>query len=215
MLYILTGRIQSGKTRWLQKVVAALSEHKIPYYGVLAPGIWQCDGGVYRKIGIENELMPSGTRVLFAQPLLNSAADVGNLGMQWDFLAEAVDAVNDHFSLLIKLRNESQPTRFAMRGEATRKSGGVLIVDELGMLELRRKTGITEAMRMLELGPCSLVDNAIIVVRESLLDAVRHRFDKWGETTLISPDDASWDKLKTLWQKTFQVEESNPDVRFR
>ena len=41
MLYILTGEIQTGKTRWLQALIDKLAEKGVPLEGVLAPGVWR------------------------------------------------------------------------------------------------------------------------------------------------------------------------------
>ena len=36
MLYVLTGDIQTGKTRWLQETIAALEASGVSPYGVIA-----------------------------------------------------------------------------------------------------------------------------------------------------------------------------------
>ena len=41
MLYILTGDIQIGKTRWLQKTVSILEDMGVGVQGVITPGIWK------------------------------------------------------------------------------------------------------------------------------------------------------------------------------
>ena len=38
MLFILTGDVQSGKTRWLERLVAELAADGVESRGVLAPG---------------------------------------------------------------------------------------------------------------------------------------------------------------------------------
>lgn len=40
MLFLLTGEVQIGKTRWLEKLVADRVERDVPCAGVLAPGQW-------------------------------------------------------------------------------------------------------------------------------------------------------------------------------
>ena len=57
MLYVLTGDIQTGKTRWLQDTIAALEASGVFPYGVIAPGEWiehRENGTVtYEKTGID------------------------------------------------------------------------------------------------------------------------------------------------------------------
>ena len=74
MLFILTGDVQSGKTRWLERLVAELAADGVESRGVLAPGVWRlrADGddggprplgsgeGAYEKLGIDNVLLPQG-----------------------------------------------------------------------------------------------------------------------------------------------------------
>lgn len=40
MLFVLTGDVQIGKTRWLERLVSDLEERRVISYGVIAPGIW-------------------------------------------------------------------------------------------------------------------------------------------------------------------------------
>lgn len=40
MLYMLTGEIQTGKTRWLARRVDEARAAGIDVHGVLAPGVW-------------------------------------------------------------------------------------------------------------------------------------------------------------------------------
>ena len=95
MLYILTGEMQTGKTRWLNKLIENLKVVGIASYGVITPGIWRkpeaaggtaggvadgvagettdgtasnsTDGSVeFEKLGIEALLLPDGIRIPFA-----------------------------------------------------------------------------------------------------------------------------------------------------
>ena len=67
MLYILTGSIQIGKTRWLKALVDEMEAMGRPVYGVVAPGDWRpCEEGGFEKYGIFNELLPGHRRLLFA-----------------------------------------------------------------------------------------------------------------------------------------------------
>ena len=41
MLFLLTGNIQTGKTRWLMRTLSALEERGVALYGALTPGVWR------------------------------------------------------------------------------------------------------------------------------------------------------------------------------
>ena len=67
MLFILTGDIQIGKTRWLKSTCRKLAADGIPCAGVVAPGVWvpseHGDANGFEKLGIDNVLLPGGERV--------------------------------------------------------------------------------------------------------------------------------------------------------
>ena len=68
----------------------------------------------------------------------------------------------------------------------------MLVVDELGRLELLRSCGLTNALAILDAGPTPQFPHAIAVVRETLLDEARKRFEpRWGKAAVIGPDDAA------------------------
>lgn len=68
MLFVLTGKVQTGKTRWLQRTVECLEDRGVVACGVLAPGIWvECEPNVFDKYGIDNILLPQKERVPFGR----------------------------------------------------------------------------------------------------------------------------------------------------
>ena len=68
----------------------------------------------------------------------------------------------------------------------------MLVVDELGRLELLRGCGLTNALAILDAGPTPQFPHAIAVVRETLLDEARRRFEpRWDKATVIGPDDTA------------------------
>ena len=80
MLFLLTGDVQIGKTRWLERLAAELAGDGVPVAGVLAPGVWRvrephevpgerglAGEGRFEKLGIDNVLLPGGERVPFAR----------------------------------------------------------------------------------------------------------------------------------------------------
>ena len=68
MLFLLTGEVQIGKTRWLESLVTELADCGVSCVGVLAPGQWvpaegeHADANGFEKLGIDNVLLPSGVR---------------------------------------------------------------------------------------------------------------------------------------------------------
>lgn len=76
--------------------------------------------------------------------------------------------------------------------EAKLAPHAMLVVDELGRLELLHSCGLTNALAILDAGPTPQFPHAIAVVRETLLDKARRRFEpRWGKATAIGPDDAT------------------------
>ena len=169
--------------------------------GVVAPGQWVprpegqpggkhgFDGaGRFEKLGIDNVLLPQGERIEFARRRDLAAdgkafaegtqAKAAKLG--WAISDTAIAQVNAHFATLAKqAANETRLAPHAM-----------LVVDELGRLELLRGCGLTNALAILDAGPTPQFPHAIAVVRETLLDEARRRFEpRWGEPIAIGPDD--------------------------
>lgn len=196
MLFILTGDIQIGKTRWLQDVVARLEGAHVPVAGVLAPGVWRenpvCANGL-EKIGIDNEMLPGHELVHFARrrDLLLAESGDGSLEkcgqseteqLGWAMSDEVIEQVDAHFAAL-----EAQVTRDADNPETPQ--GGLLVVDELGRLELLRGLGLMHAVSLLRRGPSARWPHAVLIVRDWLLPQAHELFDAaWsGEVEEISP----------------------------
>lgn len=203
MLFLLTGDVQIGKTRWLESLCASLQAAGTCVAGVVAPGQWVprpegqpggkhgFDGaGRFEKLGIDNVLLPQGERIELARRRDLAAkskaftegtqAKAAKLG--WAISDTAIAQVNAHFAALAK--QAANETRLAPHA--------ALVVDELGRLELLRGCGLTNALAILDAGPTPQFPHAIAVVRETLLDEARRRFEpRWGKATVIGPDDAA------------------------
>ena len=276
MLFLLTGDVQIGKTRWLENLCASLQAAGTCVAGVVAPGQWVprpegqpggkhgFDGaGRFEKLGIDNVLLPQGKRIEFARRRDLAAkskaftegtqAKAAKLG--WAISDTAIAQVNAHFATLAKQASiapadsgaddstttqaevdtpaaapldngvcppvaaetaaKTSPLVQTNTGESTAaataaKAGGnvlaaapaanetrlaphaMLVVDELGRLELLHSCGLTNALAILDAGPTPQFPHAIAVVRETLLDEARKRFEpRWGKATVIGPDDAA------------------------
>lgn len=123
MLFLLTGDVQIGKTRWLESLCASLQAAGTCVAGVVAPGQWVprpegqpggkhgFDGaGRFEKLGIDNVLLPQGERIeftrrrdlaaggkAFAEGAQAKAAKLG-----WAISDTAIAQVNSHFAMLAK-----------------------------------------------------------------------------------------------------------------
>lgn len=203
MLFVLTGEIQTGKTRWLERLVQTLDDRGAVAYGVLAPGEWvsrheaperypHADANGYEKLGINNVLLPSGERIAFARRLdlakqeggFDEQSQSNRAKLAWSIDDTAIERVNAHFA---ELREAGVPCD----GQAP----CLLVVDELGRLELERGEGLVQAVGSLDDGPKGPLKHALIVVRASLLPAIEGRFSAWGEKRFIEPEPRSFDEV--------------------
>lgn len=195
MLLVLTGDIQIGKTRWLQATVQRLEGLGVVCEGVVAPGVWSSNSveGSYEKLGIDNLLLPSHELVPFARRADLAQAEgtydannlSANVGMVWHVADEAVAQVNAHFeSLAVEARTS--------RGVRPRR---LLVVDELGRLELLHDGGLTSALELLAQGPRDYYGAALVVARKAfdLNNIVERRFGEvWGGCVQLGPGEEAW-----------------------
>ena len=210
MLFILTGDIQIGKTRWLQALVQSLGQAGVLCSGVLAPGEWvpKAEGG-FEKRGIDNTLLPQGETVPFgrrrdlaqAEGAYDEKSASARAKLAWEISDAAIDRVNAHFAQLAA-------------GEGPKGAFGefagpeLLIVDEFGQLELLREEGLTEALALVKAGTpkskeaqtgsepaaqgtlAGTPKHCLIVVRDWLIPEAEKKFAcAWGETRIIGPTD--------------------------
>lgn len=219
MLFILTGDVQIGKTTWLAGAVDALTVAGVRCDGVLAPGVWErhADGSL-DKLGIDNVLLPAGERIAFArradlaraEGTYDESAQAARAALKWHIGDDAIAAVNQHFDALKKdaasvphastdghgeSRDVDAPSAISAMPRSPQR---VLIVDELGQLELLWGEGLTSAVRLLEAGPLGACAHACAIVRDrfGLAEAAeRHFADAWGGSARISPDERAWERL--------------------
>ena len=201
MLFVLTGDIQTGKTRWLEKVVERLVANGVRVDGVLAPGVWvehpAVDGSAsstFEKLGIDNVLLPQNERIPFARRRdlaeLEGTYDEGSqsaaMQMMWTIDDAAIAQVNSHFYALANSVSEEP---------------GLLVVDELGRLELECGKGLSAALDLLDRGASQAHSHALIVVRAGLLDTALNRFatTPWGGIQPIAPDEAGEQAIRSAF----------------
>ena len=208
VLYILTGDVQIGKTRWLQALVRDLEARGAVCDGVIAPGVWREDkAGGFDKLGIDNELLPTHEVVHFArrddlaraEGAFDANAQSAQAKLRWHISDEAIRKVNAHFDALIEAAKEPQTVDMSecscIHADQTKR---ILIVDELGRLELLRNEGLTSAMELLKRGPEERYECALLVARDmfDLPRLAEMRFAAaWGGSKRISPTDEARNEI--------------------
>lgn len=202
MLFLLTGEVQIGKTRWLEGLVADLAERGVPCAGVLAPGQWvasageRADGNGYEKLGIDNVLLPSGECIPFARRgdlaradgTFDEGSQAARAELAWHISDAAIERVNAHFEKLRSLVRAESVSESEASPRLRRP--GLLVVDELGRLEIWRGGGLTEAVALLTEGPSAAFPHALVVVRDYLADDAEALLAAaWPDRMRIAPDE--------------------------
>ena len=203
MLFILTGQIQTGKTRWLESLIGDLQDRGVEVCGVLAPGVWvekpcaeENEQPCFEKLGIDNVLLPQGERISLAtrrdlaqdEGIVDPGSQSARAKLGWEISDEALARVNEHLRDLRCGSSADAPG-----------GGSVLLIDELGPLEFLRDGGLTEAIVMLEAGPTERFPHAIVVVRESLARMAFALFEpSWDRVCSIVPMDIDRDEVVSI-----------------
>lgn len=198
MLLFLTGDIQEGKTCWLQALVSELNGMHVRVGGVIAPGDWhETPYGSLEKRGIDNVLLPQGDVLSFArrrdlakrEQTYDPHSQSARADLVWEIRDEAIARVNRHFE---ELANGA----FAV----DRRSPGLLVVDELGRLELWRGEGLVSAIDLLRRGPSGGFPHALVVVRHDLLGRAHALLDDaWGGSAEVHPNDVGREMVLSLF----------------
>ena len=205
MLYLLTGEIRLGKTRWLEARLAELEDAGVEVRGVLSPGVWvPAEDGGFEKTGIDLVFLPEHRRERFAVHMSTlPVTDVDEDGyddmdeesepqamsaegkpLGWLFYPYFFHEVNGLFA---EMRADREPAGSAQR---------LVAIDEIGRLELAGQ-GFSEALAFLTDGENPAWPDVVAIVRADLLERVRGLLQSaWGNRLqVIGPDDAGRDAL--------------------
>ena len=205
MLYLLTGEIQTGKTRWLEARVAEAEAAGVEVHGVLSPGEWAptTDGG-FEKKGIDLVFYPSHERVRFADRLSpDDVTDEDEDGYdepevigEMETLTGAPLAGEGMAPHPVHADGRTLGWKFYSywfgQGNALfaelrrdREPAGtakrLVVIDEIGRLELNGR-GFSEALAFLMDGESPAYPNVVAIVRSELLERTRTLLDPiWGD----------------------------------
>lgn len=213
MLFLLTGEVQIGKTRWLESLVAELGAFGVPCAGrACSRAVGALDGAARRcerlreaghrqrssARGRARSLRPA-RRLGPGRRHLRRREPSGEGGAAWHIDDAAIDRVNAHFDEITAHASAAAPVGAKPHSERSAEGAeskdpsrapGLLIVDELGRLEIWRGGGLTSAMALLAQGPTPVFPHALAVVRDYLLDDTEALLaEAWPDRCRISPDD--------------------------
>ena len=159
MIFVLTGESGCGKTTLCKRVVASLKARGLDVAGVVTLPRLAAQRG--EKIGMDVEDVRTGERVALAERV---AVGKGTANLSWQFDASSVERG-------AQILREATPC-------------DVLVVDELGPLELIHNEGWIVALDILQAGHYRA---ALVVVRPSLLEDLRARVKLQVAVETVTP----------------------------
>lgn len=157
-LYIVCGHSNAGKTNFLKEAVKLFKEKGITLGGVIAPGVWDGD----EKTGIDSILFPSEELVHLA---VRKPDFSEGYSRKWKFDEKLMDKINKHLGDL--------------------SNCDYVMIDEIGPLEIIKKQGFTNALKIIE---TAKFDNVIVAIRPSLVERLKDMAHKDYKITLIEVD---------------------------
>lgn len=165
-LFILSGDREIGKTTFLKRLLQDSALRSCDIAGVVSPAVFQ----EQQKIGID--LLDPRTRVQKRLADLRSVEETASVTQHWNFLPESMDWGNQLLAAAVPC--------------------DLLIVDELGPLELKMGQGWQQGITAVSSGQYRL---CLLVIRPSLLEEA-HSLWPTGEVFLFqSKNDPQWGKI--------------------
>jgi iron complex transport system ATP-binding protein len=152
-LILLTGLSGVGKTTWCSQLVALARERGLTVNGLLSPSVFK-EG---RKVGINIADLQSGETRQLASLRQGESGKIGT--PRWSF--------------------DPEVTAWANRALEEAAPSDLLVMDEIGPLELLQGEGITAGLRRLDAGDYKV---ACVVIRTSLLP---NALQRWPDATVV------------------------------
>ncbi len=154
-IYLVTGEIGVGKSVFCKEMLASALEAGMNCGGVLSPGVFEDN----IKIQLMLHDISTGEKHVFADKIIMEEEKCADLRLgQWCMSTEVLDWGNQ----ILRNLNEGLD---------------VVFVDELGPLEFRKGIGLTSGLDVLQEKKFDLI---FAVIRPSLLEAAKQRFDVTG-----------------------------------
>jgi iron complex transport system ATP-binding protein len=155
-ILIVTGLSGAGKTTWCAQLARLAEESGMQVRGVLSPGVYQGE----RKNAIDARAIESGETRQLATLQDQRTSELST--PRWRFKPETVAWVNEILGNI--------------------KTSDLIIIDEVGPLELLRGKGLTAGMHLVDEGHYRV---ACVVVRTSLVPKALQR---WPGAVVVSGD---------------------------
>ncbi len=156
---LVTGARGTGKSRWCERLVSVARSRGWRVAGVLSPPVMDAD----HKVGIDLLDLASGERRRLAD--VRRGAGEGATTERWRFKEATLVWGNE----VLRQAGETTPQ--------------LLVVDELGPLELQRGAGLAAGLEAVDAMAHGL---ACVVVRPSLLDSALQR---WRDAVVVDVED--------------------------
>lgn len=152
-IYLVTGQIGSGKSVFSKSMFDSVIEAGVGCAGIISQGVFDAQG---QKVAICMLDVVSQEKHRFAKKVMlnDSPCDKMRMG-QWCIDEAVLVWGNDCLKKIVKTN--------------------VLFLDELGPLEIWRQMGLLHGLALLE--QKAVFDYAFVVVRPSLVDEMKDRFD--------------------------------------
>lgn len=160
-IILVSGELESGKTRFCVKSATILKERGWETAGLLAPAVFK--GG--RKVAIDALDLRNGTRRRLAQLKETDNSGGGIQTKRWRFFPETLDWGN-------KVLEAATPC-------------DLLVVDELGPLEFERNQGLLAGFGAVGSGMYRL---SLVVVRPALIERA---LDSWPGAVKVDINEAT------------------------
>jgi nucleoside-triphosphatase THEP1 len=146
---LLTGKVGIGKTTVAERVVGQAVRHGVTCKGLLTPAMKNCCG---QKTGIWGMDIATGQR----KTLARTDRDLGGPRMgQYSFDSAVLDWATE---VLLKAVGNCD----------------LLVVDEIGKLELWHDTGLAPILSPLASGK---IDRALVLIRDFMLEDLQHKLN--------------------------------------
>jgi hypothetical protein len=107
-----------------------------------------------------------------------------------------LNRINEHLAWVAQTTADGA----VLAADERQRCKGLLVIDELGRLEILLGNGLTNGLALVERGATLALPHALVIVREQLLEQAMERFSDapWGGTKAILPTSEAFDELIAL-----------------